>query len=92
MKPEQIKYAIYSKGFDLTMLSNVLDKSPSLISKVIHGKGRSYVVAEAVAKILEMSVSEVFPNQYDKYLGRAYKSSKVFQEKQEELRRILNQS
>ena len=91
MKPETIKHQIYDKGYDLSMIAKVLGKSSSLVSKVLNGKARSLVVAQAIAKILEKDINQVFPNQYDTFRGRLPKNSDAYQEKQEELRRILSQ-
>lgn len=52
------------------MIAEALGKSPSMVSKVVSGNARSQVVAEAVAKILNRSVNELFPNQYN-WVGKS---------------------
>lgn len=78
MKPEEIKQAIYQKGYDLSMIADVLGKSPSLVSKVVSGRARSLVVAEAIAKILEKNVNQVLPSQCDTFKGKIPKSSDAY--------------
>ncbi|MCH8493940.1 MAG: helix-turn-helix domain-containing protein [Idiomarina sp.] len=91
MKPNEIKQAIYEKGYDLTMIAEVLGKSPSLVSKVLHNKARSFLVAKGIAQILGQDIRQVFPNQYDKLRGRTSKASESYKAKQKELRKLLNQ-
>lgn len=89
MKPEEIKRSIYRQGFTLGMLAEVLQKSPNLISKVIHGKARSVAVAQSVSKVLGLTLNDVFPCQYDSYHERGYTGSPAYKTKQEELRELL---
>ena len=62
MDSQKIKMELAQRGFDFSMLANALGKSPSLVSKVAARKARSRVVAEAIAKALELPVADVFPD------------------------------
>ncbi|RTE87479.1 MULTISPECIES: helix-turn-helix transcriptional regulator [Gammaproteobacteria] len=62
MDKNQIKKELATQGYDLTMVAEALDKSPSLISKVVARQAKSKGVAEAIAKILGKNVEEVFPD------------------------------
>lgn len=62
MNKDQIKKELAARGFDFSMLAEVIGKSPSLISKVASRQARSQVVALAIAKALGVSVAEVFPD------------------------------
>lgn len=50
------------RGFDFTMIAEVLGKSPSLVSKVAARKARSQPVAMALAKAIERDIEVVFPD------------------------------
>jgi len=50
------------RGFDFSMIAEVLGKSPSLVSKVASRKARSHPVAVALAKAIERDIEEVFPD------------------------------
>ena len=62
MESKQIKKELAARGFDFSMLAEAIDKSPSLVSKVAARKATSRYVAVAIAKALELSVVEVFPD------------------------------
>lgn len=62
MESKQIKKELAARGFDFSMLAEAIDKSPSLVSKVAVRKATSRYVAVAIAKALELSVVEVFPD------------------------------
>lgn len=61
MESKQILREMKERGFEQTLLALALGKSPSLISKVIHRKAKSYSVALAIAKLIELPISQVFP-------------------------------
>lgn len=44
------------------MLAEVLERSPSLLSKVAARQARSRTIAAALAKVLELPVQEIFPD------------------------------
>ncbi|MCL5049404.1 hypothetical protein [Aliidiomarina maris] len=62
MTKDQIKKGLTSRGYDFSMLAEVIERSPSLLSKVAARKARSLYVAEAIAKALDKSLEEVFPD------------------------------
>ncbi len=62
MESKQIKKELAARGFDFSMLAEAIDKSPSLVSKVASRKATSRFVAMAIAKALEKSITEVFPD------------------------------
>ncbi|RUO49522.1 helix-turn-helix domain-containing protein [Pseudidiomarina donghaiensis] len=62
MDSQQIKKELMRRGFDFSMIAEVLGKSPSLVSKVASRKARSQAVAVALAKAIEREIEEVFPD------------------------------
>lgn len=62
MDKNQIKKGLAEKGYDFSMLAAVISRSPSLLSKVAGRKARSLPVAQAIAKALDKTVEEVFPD------------------------------
>lgn len=61
MLANEIKKALYARGYDQSMLAEVLGVSPGLVSKVIQRKAKSFRVARAVARVIEKDVLDVFP-------------------------------
>lgn len=61
MLANEIKNALYARGYDQSMLAEVLGVSPGLVSKVIQRKAKSFRVARAVARVIEKDVFDVFP-------------------------------
>lgn len=57
-------------GYDFSMLAEAIDKSPSLISKVASRQAKSRFVAEAMVKILNRTMAEVFPDVPEYQLAR----------------------
>lgn len=88
MKKDQIKKGLAAKGYDYSMIAEVLSRSPSLISKVAARKARSVRVAQAIAKALELPVEEVFPD-VAAYHGEAALTQQQKAAKQAELRAKL---
>lgn len=62
MNGEEIRQALHAKGFTLTMLADELGVHSNLIRAVIHRRGTSKSAADAVAKVLGKSVTQVFPD------------------------------
>ena len=62
MTKDQIKKGLATKGYDFSMLAQVISRSPSLLSKVAARKARSLLAAQAIAKALDIPVEEVFPD------------------------------
>lgn len=62
MNKDQIKKGLARQGYDFTMLAVAISRSPSLLSKVAARKARSLLAAQAIAKALDKSVEEVFPD------------------------------
>lgn len=88
MDSKQIKMELAARGFDYSMLAEAIDKSPSLVSKVASRKATSRFVAAAIAKALEKSVTEVFPD-VDAYRVTLV-SDEERKQKQRELVALLN--
>ncbi|WP_462171111.1 helix-turn-helix domain-containing protein [Pseudoalteromonas xiamenensis] len=61
MKSDEIKQAVANKGYTLSMIAEALGLDLSSVSGVVCGHTKSKRVAEAVAKIIEKPVHEVFP-------------------------------
>ncbi|RUO78223.1 helix-turn-helix domain-containing protein [Pseudidiomarina taiwanensis] len=87
MDNQKIKKELAKKGFDYSMIAQVLGKSPSLVSKVANRKARSKAVAEALAKALGCSLDEVFPD-VESYHQQG-SSSQTKKQKQRELVALL---
>ncbi|CAI86600.1 helix-turn-helix domain-containing protein [Pseudoalteromonas translucida] len=62
MNHEEIKAAIYKKGYTLAMVAECINKHPSHISSIIHRRNTSSVIANAIAKAIDMPVEQVFPD------------------------------
>lgn len=62
MNKDQIKKGLADRGYDFSMLAEVISRSPSLLSKVAARKARSLLAANAIAKALDLSIKEVFPD------------------------------
>ncbi|RUO21176.1 transcriptional regulator [Aliidiomarina iranensis] len=62
MDRNQIKKALAEKGYDFSMLAEVMERSPSLVSKVAARQARSRLIANAIAKILGMGIRDIFPD------------------------------
>lgn len=62
MNKDQIKKGLAAKGYDFSMLAEVISRSPSLLSKVAARKARSLLAAKAIAQALDMNIEEVFPD------------------------------
>ncbi|EWH09841.1 hypothetical protein DS2_10337 [Catenovulum agarivorans DS-2] len=61
MNSEEIKQAISDKGYTLSMIADALDVSLGSVSGLIGGHNKSRTIAEAVCKIIEKPLEEVFP-------------------------------
>lgn len=62
MTKDQIKKGLAAQGYDFSMLAQVISRSPSLLSKVAARKARSLLAAQAIAKALDLTIEEVFPD------------------------------
>lgn len=89
MSPSQIKTALQEQGYSMTMIAVVLEKSPSLVSKVINGRARSMKVAKAISKVLEKNLTEVFPGQYPSSAASDFKNSNDYHLRLKALERLL---
>lgn len=92
MKSEEIKMELSKKGFSLTMIADVLGKSPSMVSKVVNGSATSLMIADCISRILNRNISDVFPNLYDSNFGKFYRNTKGYRAKRQELKEILASS
>lgn len=61
MNAQEIMQQLNRNGFNQTAIANVLECSSSLISKVINRKATSVRIAEAISKLLELTILDVFP-------------------------------
>lgn len=80
MEAKQIIKKLNERGYNQMMIAAAIERSPSLVSKVIHRKAKSYTVANLISNILEMDINDVFPSdQYDatKRYGHKEFDSKV---------------
>jgi lambda repressor-like predicted transcriptional regulator len=65
MHPADIKAAIEKAGSSQRDIADECDVSPSAVAHVIHGRGTSTKVAQAVARITGLAVSALWPGKYD---------------------------
>ncbi len=63
MKPEEIKEALHRKGYSISLIAEALDVGIATVSGTVAGHTQSRNVAEAIAKLLDKPLIEVFPNQ-----------------------------
>lgn len=70
MTKDQIKKGLAERGYDFSLIAKVIQRSPSLLSKVAARKARSLPAALAIAKALDCSVQEVFPDVADYHVKR----------------------
>lgn len=63
MHPEQIKAAIRMKGTTPTAIAAKLEVTPTTVWQVIHGKGKSKRVAEAISSITQLPIATLWPDQ-----------------------------
>jgi transcriptional regulator with XRE-family HTH domain len=73
------------------MVAKAMNKSPSMVSKVVASKVRSYSVAEGVAKVLGKTIDDVFPGQYLGANRKKYRTTDEYETKIEELRTLLQE-
>jgi len=62
MEADAIKQALHDKGFTFAMIGEALNINSNVVSGVCYRRTTSKQVAEAVAKALGKSVSDVFPD------------------------------
>ncbi|MDR2259550.1 MAG: helix-turn-helix domain-containing protein [Azoarcus sp.] len=63
MHPEEIKAALRMKGYTQAALAETLKVTPSTISQIIAGYGKSARLQESIAGVIGKSVQEIWPNQ-----------------------------
>lgn len=85
MQPKKIKAALKSRGYTLSMVAESIGRSPSLVSKVVSDKARSFDAANAVAKAIDKPLDDVFPGKYHTVGQRDYKQSFEYKIKLAEL-------
>lgn len=92
MDADRIKNEIYRRGYSIGMIAEVIDRSPSLISKVINKKAKSHSVAHAIARIVELDIAQVFPNIYENTVPSRKNNNTRYKEKKIELAKLLEMS
>ncbi|TMO54112.1 helix-turn-helix domain-containing protein [Pseudoalteromonas phenolica] len=88
MKPSEIKDAIDEKGYTLSMVAESLGVNLATVSGVIHGHSKSLRIANAICKIIEKSLQEVFPKT-PTYIKPSYISGDARKAKVAELQQLL---
>lgn len=63
MHPEDIKAALRKRGYTLTAVAGRLRVQPSAISHVLH-KRRSRRIERAIARLLESTPADLWPERY----------------------------
>lgn len=61
MKPAHIRQAIAAQGLNLRIVAQALEVSPVSVGNVINRRQTSFRIAEAIAKIINSPLFEVFP-------------------------------
>ena len=84
MESEIIKNKLMSKGYNQSMLAEVIDCSPSLVSKVIWRRAVSLRVANAIATVIGEPRENVFPELGERKIGKKERLAKL-----QELKDIL---
>lgn len=62
MDRETIKFELKKKGYSLSMIADALGCSPVNVQQVLKRLNHSYRVANAVATVLDLPITEVFPD------------------------------
>lgn len=62
MDASEIKASLSTRGYSLSLIADAMERSPSLISKVVCRKATSIDVAKAIAKVIGKPLEEVFPD------------------------------
>ena len=62
MEAEAIKQALRVKGFTFALIGEAISVNSNVVSAVCHRRTISSQVAQAIAKALDKSVTEVFPD------------------------------
>jgi hypothetical protein len=62
MEAEAIKQALRDKGFTFALIGEAIEVNANVVSAVCYRRTISGKVAKAVAKALDKSVAEVFPD------------------------------
>ena len=83
MKPEEIKAEIQARGFTYQMIGKELGVPSSTISAVVLRNSTSTRIADALSKILQKPISEIFPD------VKTYERKAKRPAKQQELSKIL---
>ncbi|MFM9881225.1 MAG: transcriptional regulator [Burkholderiaceae bacterium] len=66
MHPEQIKAAIRMCGSSATEIARSLHVSHACVSHIIHRRGVSAPVAQRIADVTGLPISQLFPEKYPK--------------------------
>ena len=90
MDKNQIKKALAEKGYDFSIVAHAIERSPSLISKVVARQARSRIVAMALAKAIDKPIQEVFPD-VEEYHNPLPTSSSGRARKAAELAKLLSE-
>ncbi|KZN57622.1 hypothetical protein N473_07030 [Pseudoalteromonas luteoviolacea CPMOR-1] len=61
MKAIEIKHALSKKGLNLSMIAEALEVKRSAVSNVVNGKSKSHRIAQAISKVIDKPLKEVFP-------------------------------
>ncbi|EGN76360.1 hypothetical protein A28LD_0096 [Idiomarina sp. A28L] len=88
MDRNQIKKALSEKGYDFSMLAEVMERSPSLVSKVAARQAKSRLIANAIAKVLGRDIREIFPDVVEYHHPKATNNSEREQRK-DQLAKLL---
>lgn len=62
MDKDAIKQALHAKGVSFSMIAEALGIGPNAVSAIASRRGQSKRVADAIAKVLERPVEEIFPD------------------------------
>jgi lambda repressor-like predicted transcriptional regulator len=89
MEPQEIKALIREKGFSLALIAEQINKSPNALSGVIHRRTTSTVIASAIAKVIGLPITQVFPDVRTYTNPVHLRDKKLRKQKSEELAMLL---
>jgi len=65
MNPHDIAAALRKKGSSQRAIATACEVSVSTVSHVVHGRGKSRKVAEAISKVTGIPVQRLWPTSYE---------------------------
>lgn len=64
MHPADIQAALKKRGYSMADIGTALEVDRGAVYKVVHDKSRSRKIANAISKIIDKPVEEIWPDAY----------------------------